>query len=126
MASSWVCAGCRRRVPGYVDVCHCGAARPDASAVVPPDEAARLPLGARPRIDPRQVPWQVWLALGVMSLALLGAALSLLFVPRRPQPSVPLLGYVDRLPPSAPRPSAHRPSAHRPSPTPSPSASAIP
>lgn len=116
VASPWVCARCRRRVPGYIEVCHCGATR--ASAAAAAGHAAAPPLGGRVRVDPRQVPWQVWLAIGVVGLALLGAALSLLFVPRRPQPAVPLLGYVDRLPSSAPRPS--------PSPALSPSPSATP
>jgi hypothetical protein len=114
MAAAWVCARCRRRVPGYIEVCHCGATRAEASS-------SAAPLGARPRVGPRHVPWQVWLAVGVMGVALLGGAISLLFVPRRPQPTVPLLGYVDRLPPSAPRakPSAARSSAPKPAPSPS-------
>jgi hypothetical protein len=57
----------------------------------------------------------VWLAIGVMGVALLAGAISLFFVPRRPQATVPLLGYVDRLPSAAPRPSP----SLRPSPSPS-------
>lgn len=111
MAAPWVCGACKRRVPAYIDVCHCGAGRPDPNAVAAAASTAPVPLGAPLRVDPRQVPWQVWLALGVMGLALLVGAVSLLFVPRRPEPGVPLLGYVDRVPQPAARPSPSAPPA---------------
>lgn len=112
--ATWVCAACRRRVPSYVEVCHCGAGRPRPGSVTAAEQPEALPLGAPLRVDPRQVPWQVWLAIGVMGVALLVGAVSLWFLPRRPEPVVPLLGYIDRVPQAArasPSPPATKPQA---------------
>ncbi len=110
--ATWVCGRCGRKVPSYVDACHCGAGRADASAK---DDVAAAPLAGPPgRFNARDVPWPVWAAVGVATLAVLGGGLSLL-LPHEREYIAPLLGYVDRIPSPPPRPA--------PTPHPSPNVS---
>lgn len=115
--AAWVCGRCGRRVPGYVDACHCGAGRVETRAA----EDGALARNSGARFDPRDVPWPAWAAAAVLVLALVGGVVSLV---RRhePEPIVPLLGYVDRMParrtlpsraPSSPSPTASVASAQR-------------
>jgi hypothetical protein len=109
MSSAWVCPVCGRRAPGYATTCHCGTARP---ADPTPEQlaAAERVLTRAPRptaptfkipFDARKVPWQVWAGLGGgVFVLLVGLLVGLWLGP--PDPAVPLLGYADRLPPSAP------------------------
>ncbi len=115
----WVCARCQRRVPSYVATCHCGAAR-DAQPATSADErgAAEAPQGARGVFAAREVPRSVWAALGLMALLLAFGLWSAFRAGGGEGDVVPLLGYVDRLPPPMPAPPAS------PSPTPEPSPAA--
>ncbi len=110
MAAAWACGRCGRRVPSYVDTCHCGAGRTETPAPGPQPAGAQGPPG---RFSARDVTWPVWVAVGVVGLALLGGAVSLL-LPHERERIAPLLGYVDRLP---------SPPSQFPTPRPTPSVS---
>ena len=91
--TSWTCPNCRRRVPRYATVCHCGTRRDDASAIeAAPARAARA-RGA----GWRQWPLSVWVPLVIAALAAI-TLIVLLFVPPPPRLGIPLLGRVDRVP----------------------------
>lgn len=102
--AAWVCGRCGRRVPSYVDACHCGAGRENAAGASG-DRTATPAVGPPGRFNARDVPWPVWTAVGVATLAVLGGAVSLL-LPHEREYIAPLLGYVDRLPSPQPRPSS--------------------
>jgi hypothetical protein len=95
--TSWSCPNCRRRVPRYASVCHCGARRTDAEA------ASSAPvLAAQKRSQGwRELPRIVWLWLAVSAVAL-ATLIGLLFVPPEPPLRIPLIAYVDRAPTPTP------------------------
>ncbi len=93
-STGWVCPNCRRRVPRYAAVCHCGARRTDVDALDP----SKLWRPQQPRGQGwRDVPVSGWLLLG-LSAAVLVTFLVLPFIPIERPPYIPLLGYVDRGP----------------------------
>jgi hypothetical protein len=95
--TSWICPNCRRRVPRYAAVCHCGTRQAEAGDIQ--SEPAEL---ARPRAGGwRQLPLSVWLPLAIAAVAAI-ALLALLFLPPEPSLGIPLLGRVERIP--TPRP----------------------
>jgi hypothetical protein len=96
--ASWTCPNCRRRVPRYATTCHCGARRTDAA---PADTGAAGPPLARAG-GWRQLPWSMWLALGIAAAAVI-ALIVLMFLPPEPPPRIPLLGHIDRAPTPVPR-----------------------
>lgn len=108
MPSAWVCPVCGRRVPGYATACHCGTGRPAEPTAEQLASAARaLEAATRPGaptfkvpFDARTVPWQVWAGFGGGAFVLLvGLLVGLWLGP--PIETIPLLGYADRMPPSA-------------------------
>jgi hypothetical protein len=104
----WQCPNCRRRVPRYVAVCHCGARRTDVDALAPaPAQGQRQQL----RASLKGLPWDAWAWLCAL-LLFAGIAAAELFRARRPEPAIPLIGYVDR---GVPKPTPHvrpKPVAH--------------
>ncbi len=126
---TWQCPQCGRRVPNRVDECHCGVRRETALAA-PAAEAslrAKPPLGtmATPavpvppqyRFSWRTLPRDVkLLAVGIILVLLSG--IGWLFVPWRPKPIVPLLGWSE---PTSSRPLPTPPPRKSPAPPPSPS-----
>ena len=96
--TSWICPNCRRRVPRYAAVCHCGTRQTEADAVA--SEPTKL---ARPRAGGwRQLPLSVWLPLVIAAAAVI-ASLALLFLPPEPSLGIPLLGRIERVPTPRPR-----------------------
>ncbi|MCG6920557.1 MAG: hypothetical protein LJF15_05640 [Acidobacteria bacterium] len=107
MAHTWQCPACGRRVPMRVSACHCGMTRERAEVMAEAHAAAERPAPrpARPglRTPPAPLPRDVKaLVAGVGLVAVLGLGW-LIFGPR-PQPPVPVLGYVDATPPPVPQP----------------------
>lgn len=110
MASvTWLCPRCGRRVPNRALVCHCGMTQEEAQRAAPVAAAPRA--AARPRrglgLDWgaiwRDLTWDMKaLAIGVLLVAVLG--LVWLFVPRRPERIVPVLGIVAPAPSPSPTP----------------------
>jgi hypothetical protein len=99
---TWTCPSCGRRVPTRVAECHCGVQRDEAlrtarSAAAPRPSARG---GAPPRRGP-SIGWKkVWreaprdvkaFAIGFVLVAV--AAIVWLFVPHRPRPITPVLGW---------------------------------
>ena len=127
---TWQCPQCGRRVPNRVDECHCGVRREAALTAPVANPLARgvpalatmatpqVPLPPQSRFSWRGLPTDLkLLAIGLI-LVLVGS-IGWLFVPRRPAPMVPLLGW------SEPLSSQGRPTPPpRTSPAPSPSPSA--
>ena len=103
---TWTCPGCGRRVPLRVEACHCGATRAEAEARAAEARTAGAALVPRPspaeaaggrHVPP--LPTDVK-ALAVGSLVVLvGGLIWLVFVPSRPSPILPVLGYADAGPP---------------------------
>ncbi len=95
MASSWLCPNCRRRVPSYAAVCHCGTRRADADLVVQAEQKAR------PKSDRwaaiRVIPPSVWVLIGVMVLTVAGMVFRLLQPYELPRYMI-TVGQMDRLP----------------------------
>lgn len=127
MSSAWACPVCGRRVPGYAAACHCGTGRPaepTPEQLAAVERALEAAISRRPGaptfkvpFNARAVPWQVWAGLGGgVFVLLMGLLVGLWLGP--PQAQVPLLGYADRLPPSAPP-------ELLPDPTPTPTAAAV-
>lgn len=107
MAHTWQCPTCGRRVPMRVSACHCGMTRERAEVMAEAQAAAERPAPrpARPglRTPPAPLPRDVKALLaGVGLVAVLGLGW-LIFGPR-PQPLVPVLGYMDATPPPVPEP----------------------
>jgi predicted RNA-binding Zn-ribbon protein involved in translation (DUF1610 family) len=106
---TWSCPNCGRRVPLRVAQCHCGTTREDAEQA-----AARVPVleggVSRPRSRPSGPPLRIgpltWdqkaLVIAIVVVALLG--LVRLFWPSKPEPLVPVLGYVNPAPTPKPKP----------------------
>ncbi len=91
--STWVCPNCRRRVPRYAQVCHCGTRKQDLDLLAAP--------GAKRRRD-RWAPLRglnrgVWLWFGAM-VVVLAAMVVRMLMPWQPPRYFPLLGQVDRMP----------------------------
>jgi hypothetical protein len=95
VAASWICPNCRRRVPAYAGVCHCGTRRADAELVA---EATHQ---AQPRSDRwapiRIIPASVWVLIGVMVLTVVGMVVRLLQPYETPRYLI-MVGQVDRMP----------------------------
>jgi hypothetical protein len=91
--TTWVCPNCRRRVPRYAPVCHCGARRTDAEAAGP--TGSWLPQPPPPRW--RDLPPSGWALLALSAITLITFVV-LLFIPMEPPTPLPLLGFVDREP----------------------------
>jgi hypothetical protein len=110
----WMCPACGRKVPGYAAACHCGVSRAAASQV--PPQPAHVPGSGPVRFQAADVPRPVWLALGILVLALL-------FEPAEPNTIIPLLGEREPLPrpsasltPGAPSPAPSSAEAPQPAP----------
>ena len=111
----WTCPNCRRRVPGYAPVCHCGTRRSDATLVQEPSAQARLIPRARPRHRGR-LSAELWLwVVGIVLIIALGVTWAVW--PRKPVRIAPLLGTVD---PPVTRSSRPRRVPPRPAPKPAP------
>jgi hypothetical protein len=90
--TTWVCPNCRRRVPRYAPVCHCGTRRTDAEAAGPTGNW----LPQQKSLGWRDVPASGWLLLFLSATALITFVV-LLFIPLPPpEPMIPLIGYVER------------------------------
>jgi hypothetical protein len=129
---TWQCPQCGRRVPNRAAECHCGTTREAALAAaahLPPTPAApaagRRPRPASPyRFSWASLPGEIKLMVVGLGLVLLAGIAFLVFVPSRPQPIVPLLGWSE---PTSSRPKPSPTAAPRagrrarnPSPSPSP------
>lgn len=108
-SATWLCPTCRRRVPSRVSQCHCGTTREQAALVAP---------RALERATPRgPLPWEVKAAIvGLVVVVLL--AVVWLFLPARPAPIHPVLGFSE--PVSKPSPVASPTSRPKPGASPSP------
>jgi hypothetical protein len=95
VASLWICPNCRRRVPPYVAICHCGTRRGDAEIVAQAEQTAK------PRTDRwepiRVIPRSVWILIGVMVLTVVGIVVRML-QPYEPPRYMITVGQVDRMP----------------------------
>jgi hypothetical protein len=115
---TWVCPGCSRRVPNRVPECHCGVRKEDAERAA--RAAAALPVrpaaGARrpaPPIAPRwRFTWgRFWRdlprdakAFAVGFVLILVLAVVWFFVPHRPEPITPVLGWSGTVTAPTPKP----------------------
>ncbi len=105
---TWPCPNCGRRVPNRVSQCHCGTTQEDAfrqaevgATESPTGTPRRARKGPPLRIGP--LTWDLKaLLIGIALVALVG--LVRLFWPGRPEPIVPVLGYVDATPRPLPTP----------------------
>ncbi len=111
---TWQCPNCKRRVPNRVSACHCGTTRAQADQLAAAQEtAAKRPRPKAWTPRPRRIPWAPlgrdvkMLLVGLVVVTIL-AVVWMLFVPWRPEPIVPVLGF------SAPAP---EPKAKFPPPT---------
>jgi hypothetical protein len=94
--AGWVCPNCRRRVPRYAPVCHCGTRRTDAVLVEGAATAATP--GRRDPLAPfRGLPVSFWLLVGAILLCAVGMVVRL-NMPWQAEPMIPLLGHADRMP----------------------------
>jgi hypothetical protein len=118
---TWTCPNCHRRVPNRVAECHCGTKREAAeratrAAVAPPRPSRPAPHVPRgPRFDWRrfwrELPGDIKaFAIGIVLVTIL--AIVWLFVPHRPTPITPVLGWSGTVTPPTPKPTP------RPSPSP--------
>jgi len=111
-AHTWICPACSRRVPLRVGACHCGMARDRAEEIAAAEartsQPASRPVGPpavrAPRTPGTPLPSDVRALLAGVAVVALAAMGWLAFGPR-PDPVVPVLGFVDAGPPPAPRPS---------------------
>lgn len=101
--ASWTCPACGRKVPSYSAACHCGVGREAAAQYVPPTHP--LPGSGPVAFRAADVPRVVWVALGIVVLALL-VGLWRLLQPPEPNPIPPLLGHWERATPRPPEPVA--------------------
>ncbi len=77
---TWLCPNCKRRVPATLAECRCGFLQVLAVQAETRDaERVRLP-------------WDIWVALGVMALALI-LGVVWIFLPAKRNPIPALLGY---------------------------------
>ncbi|PYQ24088.1 MAG: hypothetical protein DMF79_02530 [Acidobacteria bacterium] len=113
MASvTWTCPNCNRRVPNRAPACHCGTTRAQAEQLEIALAKGGAPLG---RSAPAKVGWDIkGLAIGLVVVAVLG--LTWLFLPHRPDPIVPVLGFADHVPTPPPSPPPKTPRKPIPSP----------
>ena len=127
---TWQCPQCGRRVPNRVSECHCGVRREAALAAPPAEPSARgipglgtmatpgVPVPPQYRFSWRGLPRDLkLLAIGLVLVLVGGVAW--LFVPWRPKPVVPLLGWSEPVSGQA-RPTP--PPRTHPAPAPSPKA----
>ena len=127
---TWQCPQCGRRVPNRVDECHCGVRREAALAAPVANASARrgfplatmatpkVPVPPQYRFSWRGLPRDLkLLAIGLI-LVLVGS-IAWLFVPWRPKPVVPLLGWSE---PLSSKPPPTPPPRKSPEPSPSPAA----
>jgi hypothetical protein len=102
--TTWLCPRCGRRVPNRSGECHCGTTRIEAETVI-----ARTPVHTGPRADRfslRGLPRDIKILGGIVVLSAIGG-LAWLIVPHSHTRTVPLLGFVDRLPSPTPMPTPH-------------------
>jgi hypothetical protein len=96
---TWTCPNCQRRVPNRVDACHCGTTRGQAeqlAASSPSGAGAGAAFGYGGPAVREELGWDVkGPALGLV-LVVVAAAGWLVFRPYRPDPIVPVLGFVDK------------------------------
>ncbi len=108
-AHTWQCPACGRHVPLRASACHCGTTRERAEALAEAQAGAARPVPSRPPVDPglrtptAPLPRDVKVLLGGVALVGVLGLGWLIFGPR-PEPIVPVLGYMDAGPPPAPRP----------------------
>ena len=101
MASlTWTCPNCNRRVPNRAPACHCGTTRVQADQLETALARGGPWVG---RGAPAKVGWDIkGLAIGLVAVVVLG--LTWLFIPHRPDPIVPVLGFADHVPSPPPSP----------------------
>jgi hypothetical protein len=95
---TWVCPNCRRSVPRYIVVCHCGTRKGDADLIRP----AGARVVARDRLAGlRGLPWAVWAWFGAFTLVVILTVVRM-FMPWQPPRYFPLLGQADHIPVARP------------------------
>jgi hypothetical protein len=106
---TWTCPSCKRRVPNRVSTCHCGTTRAQAEqAEAAQQAAAKRPAPRTWKPRPRRLPFGPlgrdvkMLLVGLAVIAVL--AVVRMFMPWRPAPVYPVLGYATNAPTSKVKP----------------------
>jgi hypothetical protein len=96
--STWQCPNCRRSVPRYVGVCHCGTRKGDAE-LIPAPGARRTKRWAALR----GLPWTVWIWFAAVFAVVCLAAVWTLRPWQAPR-TYPILGQYETFHPKTPTP----------------------